>query len=547
MDVRAGAIRAIAASGVLNDRARLNEVVADVTAYATRTFTVTLLSEADIPTHIKSRMAITTATLKATVAHRTESLAAPGAVPSVAEITEVARAMNPNRALDEGQLEGASAIAGSDRVVTISGAAGTGKTTMLRVAGAALRRSGRAMIIVAPTKKASAVAGRETGSESSSLHQLLHDYGWRWVIDRAGATKWTCLTVGELDPSTGRPYVGPRIGVRPGDRIVVDEAGMLDLEAANALLDVAGRTGACVALVGDQHQALPVGHSGAMALFWRRATRQVELMAIHRFKDPAWAELSLRLRHPDDLDEAAQTAEELIATGHVLLSNSETEAHNVLVDAWFDAAQANQSVSLVVATHAEAQSVSEDIQTRRIAAGSVDTSGGVSGQVGQQIFVGDVVQTRRNDVTANVQNRQNWVVKSVVAQHVLLASANDSTDLRRISREYAGLHLHLAYATTVYGVQGETTDVSVVGPGVDAAGLYVGMTRGKTDNRAVVIAPTELSARTQLVETMQRQPVEETIEKSRAAAQTEFRRAAHSQNVPVRNAAPTSSSGPVLK
>ncbi len=547
IDVRAGAIRAIAASGVINDRTQLTEIIDQVTACATSTHTVTLLSEADIPPHIKSRMAIATATLKATVAHRTESLATPGTVPSVAEITEVAIAIDPNRALDEGQLEGASSIAGSDRVVTISGAAGTGKTTMLKVAGAALRRSGRAMIIVAPTKKASAVAGRETGSQSSSLHQLLHDYGWRWISDRAGATQWSCLTIGELDPSTGMPYLGPRIDIRPGDRIVVDEAGMLDLEAANALLDVVGRTGACVALVGDQHQALPVGHSGAMALFWRRATRQVELLTIHRFKDPAWADLSLRLRQPDDLDEAVRTADELISTGHVVLSNSETEAHNALVDAWFDAARARQSISLVAATHAEAQSLSEDIQARRIAAGSVDTREGVSGQDGQPIFVGDVVQTRRNDSAADVQNRQNWAVKSVAAEYVLLASVGDSTDLRRVSHEYAGSHIHLAYATTVYGVQGETTDVSIVGPGVDAAGLYVGMTRGKTDNRAVVVAPTQLSARAQLVESMQRHAVEETVEKSRTAARTEFHRAAHSQTGPVNNGSPISSTGPALR
>ncbi|MBO1741903.1 AAA family ATPase [Leifsonia sp. PS1209] len=546
MDVRAGAIRAIAASGVINDRTQLGVVVDEVTAYAASTYTVTLLSEASTPPHIKSRMAIATATLKATVAHRTESLATPGTVPSVGEMTEVAKAIDPNRALDEGQLEGASSIAGSDRVVTISGAAGTGKTTMLKVAGAALRRGGRAMIIVAPTKKASAVAGRETGSESSSLHQLLYDYGWRWISNPAGATEWSCLTIGELDPSTGMPYVGPRIGVRPGDRIVVDEAGMLDLEAANALLDVVARTGACVALVGDQHQALPVGHSGAMALFWRRATRQVELLTIHRFKDPAWANLSLRLRQPDDLKEAGHTADELINTGHVVLSNSQTDAHDALVSAWFEASRERQSIAIVSATHAEAQSVSEAIQARRISVGEVDTSAAVSGQAGQAIFVGDVVQTRRNDSTMDVQNRQNWTVKNVTAQHVMLASANDSTDLRMIDHEYAGTHLHLAYATTVYGVQGETTDRSIVGPGVDGAGLYVGMTRGTSSNLAVVVAPTEASARAQLVETMQRQPVEETIEISRAAARAEFNRAARSQTGPATSVSPLSSTGRAL-
>ncbi|WP_345763386.1 AAA family ATPase [Diaminobutyricibacter sp. McL0608] len=546
MDVRAGAIRAIAGTGVIAERQQLTAVVDEVASRATRTHTVTLLSEPNIPAHVKRRMATSTATLKATVAQRSETLSAPGSVPPQAEISALARAIEPDRTLDEGQLEGASSIAGSDRIVAISGAAGTGKTTMLKVAGGALRRSGRQMIIVAPTKKASAVAGRETESASSSLHQLLHDYGWRWTSNQAGAVEWSCLRVGEFDSTAGSKYVGPRIAIRPGDRIVVDEAGMLDLEAANALLDVVGRTGAGVALVGDQHQALPVGHSGAMALFWRRATRQVELLTIHRFRDPAWADLSLRLRRPDDQDEAARTAEELIRTGHVLLSNSEVDARIAMVGAWFEAARARKSIALVTATHAEAQSVSEEIQARRIADGSVQTSEAVSGQGGQQLFVGDIVQTRRNDSTTDVQNRQNWVVKSVSSQHVLLASASDSTDLRRITHDYAGSHLHLAYATTVYGVQGETTDLSVVGPGVDAAGLYVGMTRGNANNVAIVVAPTEGSARNVLVETMQRRVVEETIEKSRAAARADFNRSAQSDTGPIASDSPVYSSGPAL-
>jgi hypothetical protein len=216
MDVRAGAIRAISASGLIADRAQLAAVIEDVASRAIRTHTVTLLSEPGIPAHIKRRMAISTATLKATVAQRTESLATPGDALSRGEITAVAMAVELGRPLDVGQASGASSIAGSDRIVAVSGAAGTGKTTMLKVAGAALRRRGRNLIIVAPTKKASVVAGREAESTSSSLHQLLHDYGWRWTSNRAGATEWSCLRVGETDPTSGVQYLGPRMRIRIG-------------------------------------------------------------------------------------------------------------------------------------------------------------------------------------------------------------------------------------------------------------------------------------------------------------------------------------------
>jgi len=546
MDVRAGAIRAISASGVMADRTQLTALADEVCSSAIGTYTVTLLSEPDIPAHIKRRMATSTATLKATVAQRTDSLATPGEVLPLAEITAVATAVEPTRTLDQGQASGASSISGTDRIVAVSGAAGTGKTTMFKVAGAALRRRGRNMIIVAPTKKASAVAGREAESDSSSLHQLLHDYGWRWRSNGAGATEWSCLRIGETDRTTGAQYTGPRIDIHTGDRIVVDEAGMLDLEAANALLDVVSRTGAGLALVGDQHQALPVGHSGAMALCWRRATRQVELDTIHRFADPGWAELSLRFRNPDSR-EAAEVADQLVRTGHVILADNDAAARSAMVAAWFDASRTRQTIALVTGTHAEAQSVCEEIQARRIADGSVDAESGTSGQGGQPIFVGDFVQTRRNDRAMDVQNRQNWVVTRVTADHVILTSDRDSTDLRRITHEYASSHLHLAYATTVYGVQGETTDFSFVGPGVDAAGFYVGLTRGKQNNIAAVVATNRTSAITDLVETMQRQPVEETVEMSRAAARAELHRAARPQSDPVQVGQPGHTPGPALR
>lgn len=533
MDVRAGAIRAIAASRIIVDRDELDSLIDDVTSDAIRTHAVTLLSAPNVPLHIKGLMATSTAALKATLARRIESISTPGEALVSDQIKKVCNALETERTLDAGQIDGAAAIAGTARSVAIRGAAGTGKTTMLKVAGAALRRHGHDMIIVAPTKKASAVAGLETQSASSSLHQLLHDYGWRWTTNDAGATKWTQLRAGEYDPSAGTIYEGPRTKIRAGDRIVVDEAGMLDLEAATALLDVLERTDAGVAVVGDERQALPVGHSGAMALFWRNAADRVELTTIHRYDDPAWADLTARLRDAGSREHARTVAEDLERTGHVVLANNDVQAREAMVKSWFDASRKGQRIALVTATHAEAQIVSEAIQAQRVNSGDVAVEESTLGQSAQTIFKGDVVQTRRNDSAFDVQNRQSWIVKTITPGHVILESVFDSSDLRKVSHEYAASYVHLAYASTVYGVQGETTDQSLVGPGVDAAGLYVGLTRGKQHNAAIVIAPTEEDATSQLVETMQRQVIEETLEKSRLAARAELTRAARTEVNPL--------------
>ncbi|MFE4949823.1 AAA family ATPase [Leifsonia sp. NPDC056665] len=526
MDIRAGVIRALSKSGAVAARSELEPLIDQIEETAVQTHTVTLLNEPDVPRHIKHLMATSTAALKASVARRVELMAGPGEPLNAEEVVAIARLVEPGRVLNAEQREGAAAIGGSGAVICVSGAAGTGKTTMLKVAGAALRRNGHDMIIVAPTKKASSVAGREAASTASSLHQLLYDYGWRWETTASGAAKWSRLVPGHIDSRTGRIYDGPTRPIAMGDRIVVDEAGMMELEAASALIELVQQTRATIALVGDQRQALPVGHSGAMALFWRRASTRVELTEIHRFEDPAWAEITLRLREPDSVADSESVADELIDSGRVAMVDSDLAARDAMVESWLEADRANRSISLVTATHAEAQTINEAIQARRLNAGSISAARMVTGQNGQSIVEGDIVQTRRNDADSGVDNRQSWTVKRITIDHVILESVGDAADLRKVTISYASEHVHLGYASTVYGVQGETTDRSLVGPGVDAAGLYVGLTRGREQNSVVLLAPTRTAAKAELVQMMRRQPIEESIERSRDAARRELRRAA---------------------
>ena len=110
-----------------------------------------------------------------------------------------------------------------------------------------------------------------------------------------------------------------------------------------------------------------------------------------------------------------------------------------------------------------------------------------------------------------------------------LVSVSDSGEVARVSTEYAREHLQLAYASTVHGVQGDTADASVVGPDVDAAGLYVGLTRGRLHNVAIVVARTDAAARECLAESMERGTPELTMQDAVRAAEAEVRRAARNR------------------
>lgn len=380
------------------------------------------------------------------------------------------------------------------------------------------------MILVAPTKKAAIVAEREVGVTASSLHALLADYGWRWGDDAAGGQRWSRLRVGDVDDETGRRYLGPqRFPLRRGDRVIVDEAGMVDLQSTDALASVLQETGAGIAMIGDPRQAAPVGHVGAMALLTRHADHVVELRSVHRFADPAYGQLTLRLRQASTTAEAERVARELDSAGHIRRVDSVDAAHEAMVDEW---CTREGRVALVVGTNDDADAINEAIQRRRVEEGDLQTGAVALGRSGQRMLVGDVIQTRRNDPAADVQNRATWIITGIDDDRLALTNLSDSTERRTIRIDYAAEHAHLAYASTVHGIQGETVDVSIVGLGVDAAGLYVGLTRGRRWNEAIVVASSAELAREELSDAMRRGVPEPTIEDSRRAAQMDLSRAA---------------------
>ncbi|MFM9701277.1 hypothetical protein, partial [Streptomyces europaeiscabiei] len=59
-DLRAGAVRAVAAAGVVADRVQLAELIEDVAGRAAVGSTVAVVDEPDMPGHVKYRMATRT-------------------------------------------------------------------------------------------------------------------------------------------------------------------------------------------------------------------------------------------------------------------------------------------------------------------------------------------------------------------------------------------------------------------------------------------------------------------------------------------------------
>ena len=401
--------------------------------------------------------------------------------------------------LDAGQAEAAAAVASRDPLVVVEGAAGSGKTTMLATAIEALERDGGSARVVTPTKKAAQVAGETLKVPADSVAALVYAHGFRWNDDGV----WTRLKRGETDPTTGRVYTGPPEGARlvRGERVIVDEAGMLDQDTALALLTIIREARASVALVGDRAQLPAVGRGGVldMAAHIRGAT--VDMSELHRFADEQYAALTLRMR---DGKNPAAIFDELQGMGLVRVHADDDALREHI------AQHAEVSDAVTVATNDEATALNERIRTVRIERGEVDDGRTVPGSDGLPIGAGDVVQARQNDAELRVANRQTFTIQHISEDGTVHAIETDTnrkhTVLVALPPEYVAEHVHLAYAATAYGIQGATVNTAhtVLSDALDAEPSYVGLTRGSGHNELHVIAADLAEAKAQFLEAMSR-------------------------------------------
>ncbi len=507
-DIQEQATRIITEVGVRAEPKALCDVVAMTTWLAAEDCLSVLPPDSVRPEHVAHLTSVHVIAVETRLRDLLAARASAGVHP-ISDSTRLAR----RRGLDSEQARAAAAIASTNPLVVVEGAAGAGKTTILGLAIEAAATEGRATRVVTPTKKAADVAHQELGVETDSVAKLVHEHGWRWNRDGV----WTRLKPGDTDPDTGATYTGPAAGARlaRGERIVVDEAGMLDQDAALALLAVAGEHGATVAFVGDRAQLAAVGRGGVLDIAAELSPRVFDMTTVHRFTDPEYAELTVRMRageRPELL------FDRLHALGLIVLQETTELAQDAV------AHSARDGDAITVATNDEARELNSRIRAKRVHKGDVDGTRTTTGSDGLPIGAGDVIQTRKNDSDLQVANRQTWTVQAVATDGTLWAKENATGRKRqravRLPAEYISEYTHLAYAATAYGVQGATVDQShtVLSDALDASGVYVGMTRGRGANRLHIVASDLDDAREQFVAALYRDRADRGLAVATAAA-----------------------------
>lgn len=398
--------------------------------------------------------------------------------------------------LTDGQVAAGQAIAGDHGLVVIEGAAGTGKTTMLQAANEQIVKDGRRIVAVSPTKRGALEMGDAIGAEGDSVHSLLV---------RAGANfddngKWTFPT--EWKPQR------PEHQMDKDTVLVVDEAGMLDQETAAALHKYADDRGVgTLVLLGDTKQLPAVGRGGYLANAARLATQAHDLRDVQRFKtsekkiDQVYADASLKLREGQDTEGFF----DLLSSRGQVRTGTSAEVIDRVAETVALELEADKSSIAIASTNATAQRINHQVYDHLVRAKVIDPTRTVEGRDGDPIAAGARVATRQNDREMQVANRQVWTVKRVNEDGRVIVR-DDEGHHSTLEADYVRDHLQLAYAVTAHGSQGMTVDTAhtVVSDQMDAAGAYVGLTRGRYANVLHAVAVDEQDAREQFLEATRR-------------------------------------------
>jgi conjugative relaxase-like TrwC/TraI family protein len=354
------------------------------------------------------------------------------------------------------------------QVEVMAAAAGTGKSFVVGAIADTWTAAGHRVIGLAPSQ----VAAQVLVDEGLNAWNVAR---WLAAQDRAGNGPG-----GDDEP----------MRLHPDDLLVVDEAGMTSTTDLAKIQQHCAAVGAKLLLVGDPRQLAAVGPGGALADIAEHGLRY-DLAEVRRFTADWEREASLQLRAGDPTAlEAYSRHGRLVDCG----AAEQTEA--AAARAWLADTLAGRESLLLVGTNAAAARLSAELRAQLVELGRVDERGVELAAQGTVAGAGDLVQARRNGWDLIGQdgntrapiNRETYTV-TAIADHGGLTVVDAAGNTLTLPPAYVAENLALGYASTVHAAQGRTVDTAhtVIGPGSDAAGVYVGLTRGRDANTAYVI------------------------------------------------------------
>lgn len=228
---------------------------------------------------------------------------------------------------DEQRAAVAHVLTTPDRVSIVRGAAGTGKTTLMKTAITLMELKGKEVFVVAPTAEAA--------------HGVLKSEGFK-------------------DPQTvARLLVDKDLQKRlTGQVLWVDEAGLLGTQDMVKLMEIATKQKARLILGGDTRQHASVVRGDALRILNTiGGIKTAEVSTIYRQKETAYREAVSALSK-GDVNTAFQKLDELWAIRPI----NNAKPYGALVEHYIDSLKAGKSALIISPTHKEGDAVTQAVR-----------------------------------------------------------------------------------------------------------------------------------------------------------------------------------------
>lgn len=203
--------------------------------------------------------------------------------------------------------------------MTLSGYAGTGKTSLMEMIAKKGKKQHRPVMFCATTNKAAAVLNdrvSKAGFKASTLNKV---FGINVEIDSNKAYNARNLV-----------NVLKDVDIMPGTTIIIDEASMINEENYKILNDIAKKMGLKIIYVGDEAQLAPVNENKISKVFRNGEGKVIRLTQVERTDDNAILKEATAIRNGEPLSKESSFNSK--GEGVAYISPQHQEAINEVID-----------------------------------------------------------------------------------------------------------------------------------------------------------------------------------------------------------------------
>ena len=253
-----------------------------------------------------------------------------------ADGTKVKAPFKPNAQQIDALNEMDRFMKSNETSMTLSGYAGTGKTSLMEMIAKKGKKQHRPVMFCATTNKAAAVLNdrvSKAGFKASTLNKV---FGINVEVDSSKAYNARNLV-----------NVLKDVDIMPGTTIIIDEASMINEENYKILNDIAKKMDLKIIYVGDEAQLAPVNEDKISKVFRNGEGKVIRLTQVERTDDNAILKEATAIRNGEPLSKISSFNSK--GEGVAYISPQHQEAINEVIDKYVKGLKQNPNYFRILA------------------------------------------------------------------------------------------------------------------------------------------------------------------------------------------------------